>query len=660
MNPGAAAVTATAALRFTSLAAAAATGAARLERVLPGLPGLPGLVGPSGAGRAGGLVFRHGPAGHLGCVTDPWPPPRVLREYAFIADGERGALIGPDGSIPWLCAPRWDSPAVFASLLGGRGGYAVTPADPWYVWGGYYDPGTLIWNSRWVGAAVTECREALARPADPHRAVILRRVVAREGRARVRVSLDLHASFGRAPVRDLAKSRGIWTGRSGSVRFRLAGAARARPAQDGQSLAMTLTVDPGERHDLVLEVSDRDLGGPPPDPGRAWAATRDAWSAVVPDCSSLIAVSDARQAYAVLSGLTSRSGAMVAAATTSLPERLESIRNYDYRYAWIRDQCYTGLAVAAHGPHPLLHGAAAFITERLLADGPRLMPAYTVSGDAIPAEHALRVRGYPGGAATRTGNRVRDQFQLDALGEALQLLAAAARLDMAGPDTWRAAQAGAAAIEQRWTEPDAGLWELEPQRWAHSRLACAAGLRAIAAVAARSSGGEGRGEAGRWSSLADQVMASLADVVHPSGRWQRAPGDERVDAALLLPVIRGAAGPADPRVRATVDAITGELSDDGFVYRFRHDARPLHQAEGAFLLCGLWMALAAHAGGDPVAAAHWFERNRSSCGPAGLYTEEYDVHQRQLRGNLPQAFVHAGVLECAVTLSRDLRLGTAG
>ena len=582
-------------------------------------------------------------------MTEAWPP-RVLREYAFIADGERGALIGPDGAIVWLCVPRWDSPAVFSSLIGGRGGYAVTPADPWHVWGGFYEPGTLIWHSRWVGGAVIECREALARPADPHRAVLLRRVLAVEGGARVRVTLDLRASFGRGAVRDLAKSGGVWTGRSGSVRFRLTGAGRARPGPDGQSLEVTLSVPAGGHHDLVLEMADRPLDGTPPGPDTAWAETEEAWTAAVPDCASLVAVSDARHAYAVLTGLTSGSGAMVAAATTSLPERLESFRNYDYRYAWIRDQCYTGLAVAAHGPHPLLDGAVAFITERVLADGPDLMPAYTVSGRPIPAERKLGVRGYPGGTA-RAGNRVRDQFQLDALGEVLQLLAAAARLDRAGPENWRAAQVAAAAIEQRWNKPDAGLWELDDQHWAHSRLACVAGLRAIATAAGRPAGEHARREAGNWIGLADQIKASLKDCVHPTGRWQRAPGDERVDAALLLPVIRGAAEPDDPRVRSTVDAVMNELGDDGFVYRFRQDARPLHQAEGAFVLCGLWMALAAHALGDETGAGRWFERNRAACGPAGLYTEEYDVHQRQLRGNLPQAFVHAAVLESAVRLS---------
>jgi GH15 family glucan-1,4-alpha-glucosidase len=341
---------------------------------------------------------------------------------------------------------------------------------------------------------------------------------------------------------------------------------------------------------------------------------------------------------------------MVAAATTSLPERPLGGRNYDYRYAWIRDQCYAGLAVAAHGPHPLMDGTVRFLTERILDDGPDLRPAYTVAGLRIPDERALRLRGYPGGTA-RSGNHVNGQFQLDGLGEVLQLLAAAARMDRLSNEDWRAAETAAAAIGKRWQEPDAGIWELDDRHWTHSRLACVAGLHAIAAAAHGSGGGNGDRQAARWSSLADAILADLGDAVHPSGRWQRAPGDERTDAALLLAPIRGAVTADDPRSGATIRAVRTELADDGFLYRFRQDARPLHEAEGAFLLCGFWMALAEHAAGDHVAARQWFERNRAACGPAGLYTEEYDVLQRQLRGNLPQAFVHAAMLECAATLS---------
>jgi GH15 family glucan-1,4-alpha-glucosidase len=504
--------------------------------------------------------------------------------------------------------------------------------------------------------------------------VILRRIEAREGPARVTVVLDIRAGFGRGAMRDLAISRGVWTGRSGSgqrsgaIWFRWSGAARARRDRDGR-LRMTLTVPPRQHHDLVLEICDRPFGEPlaGAEPSaraaNAWAATEEAWAGAVPDCEGLVAARDASHAHAVLRGLTSTSGAMVAAATTSLPERLEGVRNYDYRYAWIRDQCYTGIAMASHGAREQLAGTVRFITERVLADGPDLKPAYTVCGEQIPDERGLRLRGYPG-SSVRIGNRVRDQFQLDSLGEVLQLFAAAAEQNMLDADGISAAQVAACAIEKRWTEPEAGIWELDDDLWTHSRLCCVAGLRAIAtalgagnAAVATPPGGNRTRLAARWSTLADAIMADMGRAVHPTGRWQRAVGDDRVDASLLPSVLRGAVPPDDPRSIATVAAVAADLADDGFVYRFRHDDRPLHEAEGAFLLCGFWMALAAYVRGDDVEAAHWFERNRAACGPAGLYTEEYDVQQRQLRGNLPQAFVHAAQLECAVRLSGHASVG---
>ncbi len=212
----------------------------------------------SRSGRAGGKAPRG--AGDL-------PTPRVLREYALVADGERGAIIGPDGSIAWLCVPRWDSPAAFSGLLGGPGQYTVTPADPWHVWGGYYESGSLIWRNRWVGDTRIECREALAMPADPHRAVLLRRVEAIDGTAKVTVTLDLRAGYGRAIMTDLKRDGDIWTGRSGGTWFRWSGAGKARLA-DGR-LRMRIELAPGTNHDLVLELADRELTAEPPDPGRA-------------------------------------------------------------------------------------------------------------------------------------------------------------------------------------------------------------------------------------------------------------------------------------------------------------------------------------------------------------------------------------------------------
>ena len=576
--------------------------------------------------------------------------PHVLREYALIADGERGALIGPRGDLAWMCAPRWDSDAVFSSLLGASGSFSVTPVGR-FVWGGSYEPASLIWRSRWTTETGTvECRDALAFPGDPRRAVILRRVLAVRGDAHVQVAVAPAAGFGLHPMRRIRRADpGWWEGRSGDLRVRLSGTATELLQPDDSrpgTVIATIDIAEGAHHDLVLELADHEPEQGPPDPGLAWAATESAWCDAVPGLQRSLAPRDTRHSYAVLRGLTSSGGGMVAAATMSLPERAAQGRNYDYRYVWIRDQCYAGQAVAADGPHPLLDDAIGFVADRILADGPDLKPAYTITGEPVPDERVLDLPGYPGAPRVVAGNHANAQFQLDALGEALLLFAAAARHDRLDSDHHKAIATTVAAIAQRWRDPDAGIWELADRRWTHSRLTCVAGLRAISAAGAAAA------DAAGWNALADAIMADAADCLHPSGRWQRAPDDPGLDASLLLPAIRGALPATDPRSLATLAAIHDELADDLFVYRFRQNARPLGAAEGAFVLCGFLMALARHQQGDPVEAARCFERNRAACGTPGLLAEEYDVTQRQLRGNLPQAFVHALLLESSVRLIR--------
>ncbi|HWF69059.1 MAG TPA: glycoside hydrolase family 15 protein [Mycobacterium sp.] len=581
----------------------------------------------------------------LGGTVGEQFPPHVLRQYAVLADGERGILVGPRGDFCWMCLPHWDSPAVFTALLGGGGIYAVSPDEPRFVWGGYYEGRSLIWRSRWVtNGAIVESREALVFPGNLHTAVVLRRVRALNHPARMRITLDIRSGYGTEPMSDLSLNDGVWTGRSGKLRFRWTGAGQARRCDDGRLEAL-LDIAPGSHHDLVLELSDRELSAQTVRPDESWRSTAHAWNQAVPEFTGTLADVDVRASYAVLRGLTTSTGGMVAAATMSLPERAQQGRNYDYRYCWIRDQCYAGQAVAVAGGHPLLDDAVRYVSERILADGPALKPAYSAAGEAVPEEHDLHLPGYPGGAVAKVGNWVTDQFQLDAYGEALLLFAAAARLERMDWNHWQAVQTAVDAIKKRWREPDAGIWELDKDRWAHSRLMSAAGLRAISAVAPRRQGGE-------WQRLADLLVTDTdSDCLHTSGRWQRAPDDSRVDSALLLPSIRGAIPPNDPRTVATLEAVRADLSEDGFVYRFRPDQRPLGEAEGAFLLCGFVMALADHQQGNQLAAVRWFERNRTACGPPGLFTEEYDVMQRQLRGNLPQAFVHALMFETAHRLT---------
>jgi hypothetical protein len=590
----------------------------------------------------------------------PWFEPHVLREYALLADGERGALVGPRGEIAWLCAPHWDSDAVFSSLIGGPGGFAVTPTSR-FVWGGYYENDSLIWRSRWItDTGIVECREALAFPGDSDRTVLLRRVIAVDGEAHLRILLQPAAGFGRHALTAAHRDEhGCWHAHTGELRLRLQGlhgAAHATPHETGAGRAWRteLHLAEGQQHDLVLEITPRPFDEPPPSPRALWEATETGWRECLPRFETSLAPRDTRHSYAVLRGLTSHRGGMVAAATMSLPERAEQGRNYDYRYVWIRDQCFAGQAVAADGPHPLLDDAVRFVADRILADGPALQPAYTITGDGVPNERRLALPGYPGGTDI-LGNHVNAQWQLDAFGEALLLFAAAARHDRLDTASYRALRTAADAITQHWRTPDAGIWELHNTRWAHSRLTCAAGLRAIAALANAPTANAvpARGEAAQWSALADAIVADTAtDCLHRDGRWQRGPADPRIDAALLLPAIRGGVPADDPRSRATVAAVRRALDEDYYIYRFRHDARPLGTSEGAFILCGFLTALATHQIGDGAEALRYFERNRAACGPPGLFSEEYDVTQRQLRGNLPQGFVHAVMLETAVRLTR--------
>lgn len=579
------------------------------------------------------------------------PPLQSLHDYAFIADGERGGVIGPLGDVVWLCFPGWSDPALCARLLGGDGTYVVTPAEP-AVWGGYYEEGSLIWHSRWATrSGLAECHEALAMPSSRDRAILLRRVVSLEHALAFDVRLDLRMEYGRQPLRDVKRNAdGTWTASGPQLHLRWSGARGARIDPRTGALHLRLELPARGAHDLVLELGRTLLPRHPPEASKLWEATRKSWNKAEPSLEGIHGRRDARLALAVLRGLTSETGAMAAAGTMSLPERAELRRNYDYRYAWIRDQSFAGQAAGRCGDLALLDGAVRFVTERLLDDGPGLKPAYTVTGEPVPGERQLPLPGYPGASPVFAGNKAGSQFQLDGFGEVLLLYAEAARRDRLDACVWRAAGIAARAIEERWTEPDSGIWEIRPELWTHSRLICAAGLAELARFH------PDRAARRRWERVARGLVEHLrATATAPSGAWKRSVSDPGVDAALLIASLRSDLLKRDPRTRATVAAVEQSLVDHGYVYRFRHGRVRLGTKEGAFLLCQFWLSLAHLSMGDAVRAMQAFELGRAASGSPGLFAEEFDQTQRQQRGNLPQAFVHATLLDAARQLGEYLQ-----
>ncbi len=607
------------------------------------------------AGNAGATEepsLKHGDASTAMGSESCEPRPHELHDYALLADGQRGILTDSDGDMAWMCFPTWSDPAVFAGLLGSGGSYRIQPACR-YVPGGYYEDGTLIWRQRWVtDNGIIECRQALAYPASPHRGVILRRLTALDGDARVSAYVALAGNYGRRPSGRWHRDGpgGAWVTSVNGTEARWSGADDAVPLDTaaGPSMSLDLRLRHGRAHDLVLELQESPFEGQSTvDADDLWHRTVASWTEHIPQCREMPTRRDVRQSFAVLRGLTDSAGATVAAVTTALPERAEAGRNYDYRYAWIRDTCYIGHAGAAvEGGEAILDDAVHWVCARLLSDGPSTSPAYKGDGTPVPEPTSLGLPGYPGGSDV-VGNRVRHQFQLDLFGEVLLLLANAASRDRLEADGWRAAELAIAAIADRFGEKEHGIWEIGPDRWTHSRLICVAGLRSIATHAPHSR------HVTTALSLADRLLSEAdRSALHTSGRWQRSPGDPRVDSSLLLSEVRGTVGPEDPRSVATRVAVIDELCEDDYIYRYAEPGEPLGKNEGAFLICNFWMALAYLGCGDTVKGAQYFERARASCSSSGLFSEEYDVAQRQLRGNLPQSFVHALLIETAATMGR--------
>jgi GH15 family glucan-1,4-alpha-glucosidase len=581
-----------------------------------------------------------------------------IEDYALIGDTQTAALVGLDGSIDWLCLPRFDSAACFASLLGTRdhGRWRIAPSDGAAAVSRRYVPETLVLETTFAtpsGAVrLLDCMPVRDEAPD------LVRVV--EGlRGRVAMSMDLVIRFDYGAAVP-------WVRRVDGALRAIAGpdAVELRTPVDtkGEGLATVASfeVAAGERVPFVLTWHPSHVPAPAPVDGLRAVDEAVAWWR---EWSSRCGTAGEHRDLVVRSLITLKAltyaptGGLVAAATTSLPEELGGVRNWDYRYCWLRDATFSlyALMLAGYGDEALawrdwLLRAAAGAPEQLqIMYGPageRRLPERTL--DWLP--------GYEGSAPVRIGNAASGQFQLDVYGEVMDCLYQARRAGGDGDaDAWSFQLALMRSLESRWREPDDGIWEVRgPRRhFTHSKvMAWVAADRAVKAV--EKLGAEG--PADRWRALRDEIHAEVCRDGFDADRmtFTQSYGRAELDASLLMIPLVGFLPATDPRMVGTVAAIERELCDGGFVRRYAGaslgEVDGLPGGEGVFLPCSFWLADNLLLQGRTDEGRALFDRLAGLANDVGLLSEEYDPARRRLVGNFPQAFTHVALVNTAHNL----------
>jgi GH15 family glucan-1,4-alpha-glucosidase len=588
----------------------------------------------------------------------------LIEEYGLIGDLQTAALVGSNGSIDWLCFPRFDSPSCFAALLGNEwdGRWLLAPECDVERTERRYHGRTLVHELDF------HCADGVVRVTDfmPPRGEepdVVRIVECLEGSVPMRMELVIRFEYG---------SIVPWVRRvDDETRVAIAGpdavALRSTVPVRGVNLRSVaeFTVAAGQKESFVFTwyPSHKQLPAPV-DPEEALDDTCSYWEGWLQSCTHRGRWDDAvTRSLMVLKALTyGPTGGIVAAPTTSLPEQIGGVRNWDYRYCWLRDATFALDALLESGFKEEAEAWRGWLLRAIAGDPDDLQIMYGPAGERRLPEYELPwLPGYENSRPVRVGNGASTQFQLDVYGEVMDVLHQARRRHIAPDDqSWAIQRVLLSDLERRWREPDEGIWEVRgPQRhFTHSKvMAWVAMDRGVKAV--EQFGRDGAVD--RWREVRDEIQAEVLERGYDEelGSFVQYYGSKRVDASLLTIPLFGFLPPEDPRVRGTLEAVRRELLVDGFVQRYRHDPEVetvdgLPPGEGAFFLCSFWFVDNLVLLGELEEAYEMFERLLALRNDLGLLSEEYDPGLKRLVGNFPQAFSHIGLINTALLLEKAL------
>ncbi|GGR91507.1 glucoamylase [Streptomyces aureoverticillatus] len=589
-------------------------------------------------------------------------PRRPIEDYALIGDHQTAALVSRTGSVDWLCLPRFDSGACFAALLGDdeHGHWRMAPRDADVCTRRAYRPDTLVLDTEWDtpdgSVRITDFMPQRDRAPD-----LVRVVEGLTGEVTVRSTLRLRFDYGSVVP---------WMRRTDGHHVAVAGPdsvwLRAEPevAAEGRDFTTysEFTVAAGERVTFVLTWHPSHEPCPKLlDTEQALRDSVEDWQDWAAQCRYDGPHRDAVvRSLITLKALTyAPTGGIVAAPTTSLPEEIGGVRNWDYRYCWLRDSTLTLGALLAAGYLDEAEAWRDWLLRAAAGNPADLQIMYGLGGERRLPEYEVEwLPGYEDSTPVRIGNRAVRQRQLDVYGEVVDSLALARSSGLTTrPDGWNLQLALMEFLRRNWHKKDEGLWEVRgPQRhFVHSKVM--AWVAADRTVRALEDDPELPGDADRWRRLRDEIHAEVCERGYDAERntFTQSYGSPELDAALLLIPRTGFLPADDPRVVGTIDAVREELgSRDGvFLRRYSADGSTvdgLPGGEGAFVVCSFWLADALHMTGRGEEARALFERLLTLRNDVGLLSEEYDpVAGRQL-GNFPQAFSHVGLAGTALAL----------